>query len=326
MHSQKVTGVINKLVRINKLAQTGGIFWNTLLLPALIAIFVTHLLNVQAKGESVGSLVWFLATLVLVVHLFIIYIQYRGSTLDPMLIEYQDKDKALNEVAGEFSNLTAYYEQNMGYFFSQKSAIRFTVKSLSFAIGEIRNSEAESEAVTQAAIQKMVHSLIWPLVVYREKLFSFEAGVLWNIALYTPQENGDLAPAWRMNDERITPRNRAWKKGFGVVGMSYIHKSIKYYADIQKNIENDLDASSDVETYRSIIAVPIIPCEDSSSSAEYNPLGVLIITSNKPNQFNLDRDATFLQIYANLMAILLEKVQTYSEHAVEQQFNKGVVS
>lgn len=318
MHTKKVTQVINTLASINKLAQSGVIFWNTLLLPALIAIFVTHLLDVQKADGSISLLVWFLALIVLLVHLFIVYLQYRGSTMDTMLVEYQDKDLKLNDVATKFNDVKNFYESDTKYFSSQRTATRFAVGSLSYAIGKIRNSESKSIHLNEEDIQAMVHSLIWPLVVYREQLFSFEAGTRWNIALYRPTENGDLVPKWRKCDERINPRNRSWKQGFGVVGMSYLHKTIKYYSDIKNNSDNDHNSESDLETYRSIIAVPIIPCEDSTSESDYSPSGVLLITSSEPDQFNLDRDATFLQIYANLMAILLEKVQTYSEHVHNQ--------
>lgn len=58
----------------------------------------------------------------------------------------------------------------------------------------------------------------------------------------------------------------------------------------------------------------VSPCEAGSSANDHLPLGVLILTSNEADQFNLDRDARFLTIYANLMSILLEKFQSFEEH------------
>ncbi|HDY7622195.1 TPA: GAF domain-containing protein, partial [Vibrio vulnificus] len=161
------------------------------------------------------------------------------------------------------------------------------------------------------------------LVVYREKLFNFQSGVLWNIALYGPNNDGDLIPIWRMCDERIQPRNRVWKPGFGVVGLSYLHKTIKYHEDISKGMDSEHNSEDDKETYKSIIAVPVVPCEDGSSSSDHRPSGVLLITSSAAEQFNLDRDASFLQIYANLVAILLEKIQTYTEHTLVDKTEGG---
>ena len=311
MHSEKVSKLISKLVRINEIAQSWAIFWNTLLLPVLIAIFVTHLLNNQGKVEYTT---WGLVAIIGVIHIFVIIFQYKGSKLDSMLVEYQEKSKNLEVISKEFNELTEHYQQDASYFSTQRTATRFAVESLSFAVGKISNSTLESKRLTDDDYDTMVRSLIWPLVVYRESLFSFATGSLWNMALYQINENGNLVPTWRECDSRISPKNRPWKPGFGVVGISYLHKSLKYYEDIKNNSDSDHNSNSDKETYRSIIAIPIIPCEDSSSNSDYEPLGVLIITSSEPEQFNLDRDAVFLNTYTNLIAILLEKFQTYLDH------------
>ncbi|MDP3816612.1 GAF domain-containing protein [Pseudomonas sp.] len=316
MHSEKTTALLRKLVKINKAAQSWVIFWNTLLLPLLIAIFVTYLLN--NKG-IVDLIVWALAGIVATIHISTIILQIKGSTLDTMLIEYQEKSQKLDEISKEFLDLKSFYETDASYFSTQRTATRFAVESLSYAVGKIRNSELQGTRLSDEDTHAMIHSLIWPIVVYREKLFSFPSGSLWNMALYQLNADGNLTPKWREYDKRIKPRNRDWKPGFGVVGMSYLHKTIKYYEDIQKHSDSDHNSTSDMETYRSIIAVPIIPCEDSSSVSDHEPSGVLVITSSEPEQFNLDRDAVFLNIYANLMAILLEKVQTHAEHINQEE-------
>ncbi|EGQ7932194.1 GAF domain-containing protein [Vibrio vulnificus] len=324
MYSQKVSDVITNLARVNKLAQAGVIFWNSLILPVLIAIFVTHLLEVyKQENGSISNLVWSLVVLVTFFHFFIVYLQFRGSSMDTMLCEYQEKDAALKDIGDEFSELDKLYQADTQFFSSQRSATRFAVSSLSYAIGKIRNIEQEGERAKPEEMQAMLHSLIWPLVVYREKLFNFQSGVLWNIALYGPNNDGDLIPIWRMCDERIQPRNRVWKPGFGVVGLSYLHKTIKYHEDISKGMDSEHNSEADKETYKSIIAVPVVPCEDGSSSSDHRPSGVLLITSSAAEQFNLDRDASFLQIYANLVAILLEKIQTYTEHTLVDKTEGG---
>lgn len=324
MYSQKVSDVISSLARIYKLAQAGVIFWNSLILPLLIAIFVTHLLDVYKQDNgSVSNLVWLLVGLVTFLHFFVVYLQFRGSSMDTMLCEYQEKDAALKDIGGEFNELNSLYKADTQFFSSQRSATRFAVTSLSYAIGKIRNIEQDGGSAKPDEMAALLHSLIWPLVVYREKLFNFQSGVLWNIALYGPNNDGDLIPIWRMCDERIQPRNRSWKPGFGVVGLSYLHKTIKYHEDISKNMDSKHNSEADMETYRSIIAVPVVPCEDGSSSSEHKPSGVLLITSSAAEQFNLDRDASFLQTYANLVAILLEKIQTYTEHSLTKNTKGG---
>ena len=308
MHTDAVTKVITQLNNINRLSQKGIIFWNTLILPICIAIFVTHLLEKASKSEGIGYSVWAIVLVVLILHCFVVIMQYRGSKLDTMITEYQEKTLLLREVRSEFKEFESLSKADLKNFSAQRSALRFAISSLSYAIGKLRNNINESKPTTTEEKKELMHSLIWPLVVYRESLFSFGSGTLWNIALYRLNSSGELVPEWRKNDERIATRNRAWKPGFGVVGMSFLHGKIKYIADISKN-DDAHTSTGDKEKYCSIIAIPIIPCEDSSSPDNHDPLGVLVLTSNQAEQFNLDRDAVFLQMYANLASILIEKFE-----------------
>lgn len=314
MNTDKVRSLVVKLDKFYQVAQQGVALWNTLILPLLIGVFVTHLFNTLTANKSVDNLVWVMVAIVTLIHILVMILQFKGSTIDTMLVEYQDKSRKLSEIKQEFETLKHSYTKDMGYFSSQSNALRITSEALSFAVGRLRNIELAEEELKSDDIDKMVHSLLWPLVVLREKLFSFESGVLWNIALYTPQPNGDLAPVWRMHDKRIEVKNRVWPPGFGVVGLSYLHGTLKYYEDVSQNTEIVQTSSKDKETYKSIIAIPVIPCEDSSSNLNHNPVGVLVLTSSEECQFNLDRDAKFLRTHANLMAIFIEKLRSYKEH------------
>lgn len=314
MNTQKVRQLIIKLDKFYQAAQTGIATWNTLILPILIAVFVTHLFNVYTSTGEVGWTVWVMVLIVLVIHGMVMILQFKSSHMNTMLVDYQDQSVKFQEVKEEFDELNASYTVDINYFTSQSKALKVTSEALSFAIGRIRNIEKEQGALEDEHIEQMVHSLIWPLVVLREKLFAFESGALWNIALYTHRPDGNLAPIWRMHDKRIEVKNRVWRPGFGVVGLSFLHKTIKYYENIGNSTDTIRTSLKDEETYKSIIAIPVIPCEDGSSKENHSPVGVLIITSSEENQFNLDRDAQFLQTHANLMAILIEKIRTHVEH------------
>ncbi|WP_210467798.1 GAF domain-containing protein [Vibrio crassostreae] len=314
MNTDKVRSLVVKLDKFYQVAQQVVALWNTLILPLLIGVFVTHLFNTLTAHKTIDNLVWVMVAIVTLIHILVMILQFKGSTIDTMLVEYQDKSRKLSEIKQEFETLKHSYTQDMGYFSSQSNALRITSEALSFAVGRLRNIELAGEELKSDDIDKMVHSLLWPLVVLREKLFSFDSGVLWNIALYTPQPNGDLAPVWRMHDKRIEVKNRVWSPGFGVVGLSYLHGTLKYYEDVSQNTEAIQTSSRDKETYKSIIAIPVIPCEDSSSNLNHNPVGVLVLTSSEECQFNLDRDARFLRTHANLMAIFIEKLRSYVEH------------
>tara|TARA_R110002033_G_scaffold102085_2_gene150060 strand:+ start:1050 stop:2015 length:966 start_codon:yes stop_codon:yes gene_type:complete len=312
MYSPKVTEIIKKLEQINQFVQSGIIFWNSLILPIIITIFVTYLLDVyKTENSEFSIIVLILALLVVLLHACFIFLQFKGSSIDTMLSEYQEKDAKLLDISDDFDISKLSYTSDVFTFSAQRKSTRFAVDALSYAIGTLRNKELAEEPVNTTELNEMLHSVIWPLVTYREALFDFKAGALWNFALYGPDEHNKLVPIWRKCDERIKPRNRHWAPGFGVVGLSYIHKKIKHEDDISNEDHGEQNTSIDAERYKSIIAIPVVPCEDGSSDTDHEPSGVLIITSNSAGQFKLDRDADFLQMYANLISILVEKIASH---------------
>ncbi|HCE5244001.1 TPA: GAF domain-containing protein [Vibrio parahaemolyticus] len=317
MPESKTHTVLLSINSTYRIVQSAASFWNALILPILIAVFVTYLLGVE-KFSSLEPIHWVIiitsGLAVIGVHIFVSIIMVRSSTTDTLLPEYNQVKKQLDEIENEFDKLDQQYKIDSQTFKSQSHAMRVTSEALSYAIGSIRNQEAVQQAVTDDAMDKMISSLLWPLVVLRENLFDFKQGALWNIALYVPNSKGVLVPKWRMNDSRIPIQNRPWAPGFGVVGLSYLHKTVKYVSGDVEDQSFSVSKPSDIESYKSIIAIPIIPCEDKSSDKEHFPVGVLVLTSDRTNQFNLDRDAMFLQTHANLVAILIEKYKTYSEH------------
>ncbi|QYJ98124.1 GAF domain-containing protein [Shewanella alkalitolerans] len=317
MSLEKENKIISKLNNIVMILNRAVTTWNNLVLPLLIGVFLAYILDKKTKVDEIPTFVWIIVSIFIMIQFFVAIIQHKGSSFDTMIMEYRDKNAALTNIKNEFENLKTQYTKDSTCFYSQRTALRNAVNSLSYSIGLIRNVEAADREVTEEEFDTMLDSLVRPLHIFREKLFSLEAETLWNIAIYLPEieNNDELVSVWRRHDDRIVPKNRTWKPGIGVVGESFVYKSIKYYEDISKIANNSGHNSRwDIETYKSIIAIPIVPCIDGSSEDDHKPLGVLIMTSSAAEQFNLDRDAHFLQTYANLIAILVEKLQTYFDH------------
>lgn len=317
MSESKIHTVLSSVNSTYRIVQSAASFWNALILPILIAVFVTYLLGVK-DFSSLKPIHWVLICIsglaVIGVHIFVSIIMVRSSATDTLLPEYTQTIRQLNEIEAEFEKLDTQYKTDSQTFKSQSHAMKVTSEALSYAIGSVRNQEAKGQVVTEDSMDQMISSLLWPLVVLREQLFDFKQGALWSIALYVPNTDGILVPKWRMNDNRIPVQNRPWAPGFGVVGLSYLHKKVKYFSGDVEDQSFSVTKPSDIESYKSIIAIPIIPCEDKSSNEDHLPVGVLVLTSDRTKQFNLDRDAMFLQTHANLVAILIEKYKTYSEH------------
>ncbi|MCK8043691.1 GAF domain-containing protein [Shewanella sp. 1CM18E] len=318
MPESKTHTVLSSINSTYRIVQSAASFWNALILPILIAVFVTYLLGVK-DFSSLKPINWVLIIIsglvVVSVHIVVSIIMVRSSATDTLLPEYTQTLKQLKEIENEFEKLDKQYKIDSQTFKSQSHAMKVTSEALSYAIGSIRNKEAMQQTVTDDAMDEMISSLLWPIVVLREQLFDLRQGALWSIALYVPNSDGTLVPKWRMNDNRIPVQNRPWAPGFGVVGLSYLHKKVKYFSGDMEDQSFSVTKQSDIESYKSIIAIPIIPCEDKSSDEEHRPVGVLVLTSDRVKQFNLDRDAMFLQTHANLVAILIEKYRTYSEHS-----------
>ncbi len=320
MFSKKSQEVLRALNSTHRLVQSATNIWYTLVLPLGIAVIVTYLLGVEDFGK-LSTLNWVMigtvCITIIIIHVFAVSASIAASNTDTMLPEYNDIKQKLVEIEQEFKSIKELYDADSVTYTSQMDALRVTSEALSYAIGKIRNQETAHTKVTNDTMDEMIHSLLWPLVVFRERLFNFPQGSLWNIALYVLNKEGKLVPKWRMNDKRIQVQNRAWDPGFGVVGLSFLHKTIKYLGDDVEDQAFSKNSDHDKETYKSIIAVPVIPCEDKSSQTNHLPVGVLVLTSDQSLQFNLDRDAKFLQTHANLVAILIEKYRTYTEHVAE---------
>ena len=155
---------------------------------------------------------------------------------------------------------------------------------------------------------------MYALISERESLFKYVSESKYNIALYFYSEEEDcLGIAYRDCDSRLPQRNRSWKPGLGHVGLAFLHKTVKLCPDITKSNELLANQSSgDAENYRSFLSMPIMKCDDDGEvNNGIKPLGVLVLTSALPEQFDENRDVPFMSMIVKLLAIYLSSADNY---------------
>lgn len=150
--------------------------------------------------------------------------------------------------------------------------------------------------------QTILYNLLEPLLKYRDELFDYNGGDLYNIAVYLYNAEEDLLkPYFRRCDDRIERHDRDWKPLFGHIGYTYWAKNLtittEYPGQASATTANELEHDRDF--YASCIAVPI------PGKEEDDPLiGVFIITSSRSYQF--DRDDSdlidFMMIYTMILS------------------------
>ncbi|PSW57085.1 GAF domain-containing protein [Photobacterium leiognathi] len=291
---------------------TFSAIWMTLIAPIIVGIFISHWFSLP-KGETIKPVVIVFAAIFTIVHLFLSYLEIkskkRNHTHGEVTIVY---DK-YNEQVSTYNRLRDVYDYNCSLNISQKTATYLVSNELDKAVGELSKYLSSSPLPLvdseEVLLEKHLNDLLWPLIVDKGSLFDYEESSLYNIALYVYNDESDkLDVKMRFHDERIRIQNRSWSPGMGHVGMAFLHKEIKCCPDIEQSTELSSKSEHDYKTYRSFISVPIIACEDNEST-EARPHGVLVLTSAKENQFELQRDQMFLLTISKLFSIYLDKYE-----------------
>lgn len=112
-------------------------------------------------------------------------------------------------------------------------------------------------------------------------------------------ETNLLSVAYRSHDNRIIPTNRSWRSGDGHVGSCFLQEeTIFLFLSEGEVIPDTLKTSQpreeDKSYYVSMMATPIMI----NGKAQ----GVLVITSNKSNQFTKELHAPIIDTMGNILA------------------------
>ncbi|MBY7957823.1 GAF domain-containing protein [Vibrio fluvialis] len=297
--------------------------WMTLVAPVTVGIFISHWYSLS-ENESLSGLAGFLTCVFLLTHIaaaiFLHWLTKKHQTHGQLTELYDQYDALVSKHNSLIKDANSLRDLRI----SQITALFLVSAELDKAIGEINariiskipkiqgpltKSDMEGNRDFLSNVIKMhLDSMLWPLIVDKEELFGYKESSLFNIALYVYNPITErLEVLCRFNDPRIEVQNRSWKPGIGHVGMTFLHKEIKYCPNIEKSTELSVKSKEDEKTYHSFISVPILACEDIESS-DNHPHGVLVLTSAHDEQFDLDRDFFFLHSIGKSLAVYLDKL------------------
>lgn len=324
MEQGKVKSLCRNLEGVSNTISISINLWNTLIAPVIIAVLLNEVFDATKKDEDISYSVLAMAAISFIVHIFCGFMNHKINKNHSMLVEYQEQQSALKEVVLNYNALRQLHIEGVSCHTAQVAALRYATEALDGAIGNLANLETEAEGkptIDIKVLQETFKSFIWPLVVYRESLFGERSGEMWNYSIYLHNMNNDvLWPIARHMDARIEAKNREWLPGFGTVGLSFLHNEIKLIPDLEKYNPSSASAQDDIEKYRCIIALPIQACDDFGSNKE-KPQGVLVLTSNHPDCYDLNRDTSFLLALTKVISIYLEKLIS-TDPIIAQPTNK----
>lgn len=308
--------------------------WNTIAAPLLIAVFLNEIFNAIKDEMLPSAFVFITAAIFMAAHVLLGFIAHKINKNHSMLIEYQELEDKLLETNHSFNSLKLNYTEDAKRYRAQVLTLRECSETLDRAIGQLAiTSKTDDPAIAINDITDTIRGFIWPLSILRERLFGEHPGEMWSYTIYIYNEKNDrLTIAARLNDMRIKTRDRHWKPGFGTVGLSFLHKEIKFIPDLEVQNTDGNSTLQDIEKYRCILALPILACEDmdgkilkseESITTEEKALGVLVLTSSRPECYNLDRDSSFLLALTKVISIYLDKLNSISSDLVRLEHKES---
>ncbi|MBB1391761.1 GAF domain-containing protein [Shewanella sp. SG44-6] len=294
--------------------------WVTLVAPVLIGFGVNYYFSIKEENV-VPFFIWLMSFVFLFVHIFASYVLHKNSSkysLYSHAIELNDDFHALRD---ELAKYKWGYRELSNLHSTQISVLRMVTHATDAAVGQF--DLATQKALDKELLQENdfwemfgqhLSAIMYPLILEREELFKYISESKYNIALYFYNDDEDfLGIVHRDCDSRLPQRNRRWKPGIGHVGLAFLHKAVKLCPDITKSSELITNQhNGDSDNYKSFLSMPIMKCDDDGNVDNgIKPLGVLVLTSALPEQFDEQRDLPFMTMIVKLLAIYLSSADNY---------------
>lgn len=192
-------------------------------------------------------------------------------------------------------------------------------EALNYATAMLGRAETlVSEDGEQANDLEQVIALVLGLCVsLRAEIFGFRSEDFYNFAVYLYDSDVEnLHVAWRECDPRIQRQDRRWVPGDGHVGLCFVRKRVLFSNNVPQSDELERDEPGDDEKYVSMVSIPIFRSGDfpdnHSGSSDVNhdaePLGVFVVTSSAPNQFDEELHKSFLLSLSFHLSFVIERV------------------
>lgn len=314
MDTQKIESILKKNRHINARFASHFIsafnVWNTLLAPVLIGLGVSYLFQYKDDVTKIDNLFFLLCLMLIAIHLvFALAFNYLDKRSDTST-ELAEVSNSYNNLICDIDTIKERMRISNELNATQKLVIYLSTLKLNSHIRDLMEKKKDDSFTSEQLddfFDDFIETILSYLLKHRETLFGYESKSRYNIAFYIYDvEQDQLVVSSRHCDDRIDRKDRAWKSGFGHVGLTYLHKELKICPNINNSTELKITNSSDKINYFSFISVPILTY--SEDNTENDCLGVLVLTSALPEQFSLTRDKDFLQNISSLIAIYIDVI------------------
>lgn len=258
-----------------------------LIVLQVFILAVPYLRDYIKPIDTEGKLTFVLMCLHLLLGSISIYISYKIKDLI-RLTKLDQIEQECESYKLKVSEQQAFIARLASYPF----ALQWSITILNEIIHD--NSKIKN---TKEGIEKLLE----PLVQARASILGYQGDDLYNIAVYLfNDKSGELEILYRTNDNRIVTHGRNWKPPFGHVGYAYATNTLLITSNFPEEsiLSEDTRFSSDKEYYASFISAPIPGVHNDG-----NPLGVLVITSSRSDQFDKE-DKELYSLIVNYSMIL----------------------
>lgn len=238
----------------------------------------------KVSVEEPSKLLITLLVMIGIIHVVFLYLLISSEKpLAQFLVEYDQKVRELEGLQEEIDGTE---------LFSNSFRTALESSSLSLVGIDTHLNDQDSQ------MEKVFGDVLDPWITARTDIFWFyEGDALYNMAVYLFNSQDDLLEmSFRRCDDRIVPKNRTWGVGLGHIGLCYAKDETVFCKDITKDISTtnvESERQEDRVYYRSIIAEPI--------RLDEQKIGVFIVTSSQPSQFDEDIHVPCVRIISQLL-------------------------
>lgn len=261
------------------------------------------------KNISLQVIFWSIVILHIVCAILLLF---RERT-DALYFEHLDTIREVEKIRLKSTKINEIKNQQSFAAEALQKALDALILYQSYLLGLEPYNLPKGEIVSSA-----LSFILYPTIQLRQELFGFGNGAMYNIAVYLyDNEDGKLKLIFREHDNRITTKNRDWEIGVGHIGVCYAQQNTLYSPDLMLVQElHDIKGGDEVRGhdnryYRSMLSTPIFESIESDDNDVV--LGVLVVTSSEPNQFNREVHEPFIMSMSNILTLFFIFVRNYNK-------------
>jgi len=241
---------------------------------------ITEGISINIATSNLNSIpLWTFVVILVVIHLFLVVALFGVEyPLPVFLTEFDDLKNELEITKNELNEFERY---NL-------------VLEQSIQVSELNLVSISQSSKSQIDLW---NEILEPWIEFRQAIFWFEQEEdLYNFAIYIldPKSNM-LKVSSRFCHPKLQRKNREWSTGEGHIGTCFSTRKTQFSnnASENNNTREENSRAEDAEYYLSLIAHPIRSGDD--------VVGVFIITSNIPNQFDKNIHVSIVKLIAGLL-------------------------